>query len=49
MFQPLQGHLQSANRTTGHLQHKQDLIYFTDYLYIQNQQPQSKKKANGRR
>jgi hypothetical protein len=29
----------STHRTTGHLQHKQDMIYLTDYLYIQNQQP----------
>jgi hypothetical protein len=38
-----------THRTTGHLQHKQDLIYVTDYLHIQNQQPEFKKTANGRR
>jgi hypothetical protein len=40
---------QITHRTTGHLQHKQDLIYLTDYLYMQNQQPELKKQANGRR
>jgi hypothetical protein len=38
-----------TNCTTGQLQHKQDPIYLTDYLYIQNQQPEFKKQANGRR
>jgi hypothetical protein len=37
-----------TNRTTGHLQHKQDLIYLTDYLCVQNKQSELKKKqANG--
>jgi hypothetical protein len=30
----------STNRTTGHLQHKQDMIHLTDDLYIKNQQPE---------
>jgi hypothetical protein len=40
----------STNSTTRHLQHEQNLIYLTDDLYIQNQQPEFKKKqANGSR
>jgi hypothetical protein len=39
-----------TNRTTGHLQYKQDLIYLTDYLYIYTE-PTARiyKEANGRR